>query len=179
MPNGGTHRALFCLQVEAPPLLLGRGFARKTRVRSKNDVRKHALPPLVTSVFTVVSRAECCFGLPQRHPLFLPLLTVFGYTVVHRSSPPPCIVTPGKPSAPHGDVLSDVITEAVRLGDTFPASPSSLEAARLDKREGPPSSRVATAAEFIARAESAGWDTSVLFLEKTGAARLRLLHRGG
>lgn len=105
---------------------------------------------------------------------------MFRYTVVHRFSPPPCLIAPGNPSAPLGDILSDVITEAVQLGHPLPAAASSLDSARLDKKEGPPSSsKVTIAEEFIDGAESAGWDTSVLFLEKTGAVRLRLLHRDG
>lgn len=35
----------------------------------------------------------------------------------------------------------------------------------------------AIAAEFSARAERSGWNTSVLFLEKEGAVRLRVVHR--
>lgn len=32
------------------------------------------------------------------------------------------------------------------------------------------------AADFISQAENAGWNTSVVFLERRGAARLRLFH---
>lgn len=67
--------------------------------------------------------------------------------------------------APLGEVLPDVVTEALRRGAVSPTSPT----LSLGGRGG-------IAAEFISQAENAGWNTSVVFLERRGAARLRLFH---
>lgn len=115
------------------------------------------------------------------------------------------------PSAePAGDLLPEVITEALRQGAALLASPPSSssssrsQAAALtahgnsqeqgDKlsppsppllpfersRDGEGDARKlgdAIVAGLSVRAERSGWNTSVLFLEKTGAVRLRLIRR--
>lgn len=84
--------------------------------------------------------------------------------------------------APAGEILFDVVAEALRRG-SLSVAPSSSKGEQAcpegggggegsQKDHGGPGG---VALDFVLAAEQSGWDTSVTFLEKPGAMRLRLL----
>lgn len=159
---------------------------------------------------------------PVSQGIPLVLLAHFSPRITSRlSSDTPASILPFRsdrlfvdPSAePTGDLLPDVIAEALRQGAVLLASPpactpsisSSSFSSRSqvaaftvhengqDKDSKSPSPSLLQSsgggdsdsrklgetivAELSARAERSGWNSSVLFLEKAGAVRLRLVHR--
>ncbi|CBN75993.1 conserved unknown protein [Ectocarpus siliculosus] len=101
----------------------------------------------------------------------------------------------GKEVAPTGDILPEVIEEALRQGAALLASPpappspivssspTDTQGGQEEVGEAPTLQEQGDAArhgrmiarELSARAERSGWNTSALFLEKAGAVRLRLV----
>eukprot|EP00904_Undaria_pinnatifida_P004108 jgi/Undpi1/13699/HiC_scaffold_9.g03353.m1 len=88
----------------------------------------------------------------------------------------------GNKPAPAGEILFDVVAEALRRG-SLSVAPFSSKGEQAcpegggggegsQKDHGGPGG---VALDFVLAAEQSGWDTSVTFLEKPGAMRLRLL----
>lgn len=83
-------------------------------------------------------------------------------------------------AGPVGEILPDVVAEALRQGAAllacFPKhKPDAVESQKCE--DGGACFGDTIEAELSARAERSGWNTSVQFLEKTGAVRLRLVRQ--